>query len=100
MDGHIFPDQPIKLIKARKYPAMPVIIGNTAQDTLGWADSAGQVKDDASYAAAIEKVFGASARERILAMYPVKSYPTPRVAFAQVTTDAEFTCQSRRVARI
>ena len=99
MDGHIFPDQPIKLIKAGKYPAMPVIIGNTAQETLGWADTAGQVKDEASYTAAIEKVFGASARERILAMYPMKSYPTPRAAFAQLTTDAEFTCQSRRVAR-
>ena len=26
-------------------------------------------------------------------------YPTPRAAFVRVTTDAEFACQSRRVAR-
>jgi para-nitrobenzyl esterase len=99
MDGHIFPDQPLKLIMAGKYPSMPVIIGNTSGETGTWADTAGQVTDDASYAAAIDKVFGATARERILATYPAKSYPTPRAAFIQVTTDAEFTCQSRRVAR-
>jgi len=79
---------------------MPVIIGNTSEETLGWADTAGRVTDEASYASAIEKVFGASARERILANYPAKSYPTPRAAFVQVTTDAQFSCQSRRVARI
>ena len=78
---------------------MPVIIGNTSEETLGWADTAGRVTDEASYASAIENVFGASARERILAIYPAKSYPTPRAAFVQVTTDAQFTCQSRRVAR-
>jgi para-nitrobenzyl esterase len=100
MDGRIFPEQPLKMIMAGKYPAMPVIIGNTSEETLGWADTAGRVTDEASYASAIEKVFGASARERILANYPAKSYPTPRAAFVQVTTDAQFSCQSRRVARI
>ena len=44
-------------------------------------------------------MFGAAARERILAAYPAKAYASPRAAFAQLTTDAEFTCQSRRVAR-
>jgi len=78
---------------------MPVIIGNTSEETHSWADTAGRVTDSASYAAAIDKVFGTLARERILATYPVKSYPTPRAAFVQVTTDAEFTCQSGRVAR-
>lgn len=99
MDGRIFPDQPIHLIEKGQYPAMPVIIGNTAQETWGWADSAGKVTDEASYAAAIEKVFGPAARDRIVALYPPSSYPSPREAFAQLTTDAEFTCQSRRVAR-
>jgi para-nitrobenzyl esterase len=99
VDGHIFPDQPLKLIMEGKYPAMAVMIGNTSEETMPWADTAGKVTDDASYAAAIDKVFGAGARERILAQYPVKSYLTPRLAFMQLTTDSEFTCQSRRVAR-
>jgi para-nitrobenzyl esterase len=99
VDGHVFPDQPLKLITEGKYPPMPVIIGNTSQETLPWANSAGPVTDEASYAAAIERVFGAAMRERILAAYPAQSYPTPRSAFVQATTDSEFTCQSRRVAR-
>ena len=99
VDGHLFPDQPINLIRQRRYPAIPVIIGNTSEETLGWADTAGQVVDDASYGAAVDKVFGAGARDRILALYPASAYPSPRRAFAEVTTDAEFTCKSRRVAR-
>jgi para-nitrobenzyl esterase len=99
VDGHIFPDQPLRLIMEGKYPSMPVIIGNTSEETMPWADTAGRVTDDASYAAAIDRVFGAGSRERILAQYPLKSYPTPRLAFMRVTTDSEFTCQSRRVAR-
>lgn len=79
MDGRIFPDQPLKLIAAGKYPSMPVIIGNTSDETLGWADTAGRVTDESSYAAAIERVFGSSNRERILALYPPKSYPTPEL---------------------
>jgi para-nitrobenzyl esterase len=100
MDGHVFPEQPIKLIEQRKYPPMPIIIGNTAGETLGWADSAGKVTDDASYAAAIDKVFGRTARDRIVELYPPSAYPTQRKAFAQLTTDAEFTCTSRRVSRM
>jgi para-nitrobenzyl esterase len=78
---------------------VPIIIGNNTQETLVWADTAGKVTDEASYGAAIDKVFGAAARDRILKLYPASTYASPRMAFAQVTTDAEFTCQSRRVAR-
>jgi len=99
VDGHVFADQPIKLITDRQYPPMPVIIGSTTGETKSWADSARPVTDQSSYAAAIEKLFGADARDRILAVYPASAYATPRDAFAQLTTDAEFTCQSRRVAR-
>jgi para-nitrobenzyl esterase len=94
-----FADQPIKLITQRQYPAVPVIIGNSTEETSSWADTAGQVTDEASYSAAIDKVFGAAARPQILALYPASAYPAPRRAFAQATTDAEFTCKSRSVAR-
>jgi para-nitrobenzyl esterase len=99
MDGLIFPEQPIKLIAEKRHPAMPVIIGTTSNETGPWADTAGRVTDEASYAAAIDKVFGAAARERILAIYPTNAYSSPRAAFAQLTTDAQFTCQARRVSR-
>jgi len=99
MDGNVFPDQPIKLIKQGRHAAVPVIIGNSTEETWGWVDTAGQVIDEASYGAALDKVFGAPARERILALYPASAYANPRRAFAQVTTDAEFTCKSLAVAR-
>ena len=66
-------DQPLKLIMEGKYPPMPLIIGNTLEETMPWADTAGRVTDDASCAAAIDKVFATASRERILAQYPVKS---------------------------
>ena len=78
---------------------MPVTIGNTMEETLMWADTTGQVTDETTYGAAIDKVFGAVARSEILALYPSSAYPNPRRAFAQVTTDAQFTCKSRSVAR-
>jgi para-nitrobenzyl esterase len=100
MDGHVFPEQPIKLIAEKRYPAMPVIIGNTAVETGRWVDTAGRITDETSYAAAIDKVFGAAARDRILGLYPASAHASPQAAFAQVTTDAEFTCKSRHVARV
>src|SRR5947199_149782 len=70
MDGHVFPEQPIKLIAEKRYPAMPVIIGTTSNETGRWADTAGKVTDEKTYAAAIDKVFGSAARDRILRLYP------------------------------
>jgi para-nitrobenzyl esterase len=99
MDGHVFPQQPIKAIERKDFPPMSILIGNTAGETWGWADSAGKVTDAATYAAAIDKVFGAAAREQILQLYPASAFASPRHAFTQLTTDAEFTCTSRRVAR-
>ena len=98
-DGHVFPDQPLKLIAARQHHPMPVIIGNTAEETMPWVNSAGPVTDPASYAAVIEKLFGAEFRDAIVAQYPASAYPSPSRAFVTLTTDVLFTCQSRRVAR-
>jgi para-nitrobenzyl esterase len=99
MDGKVFVDQPIARIKRREYPAMPVMIGNTAEETMHFIDSLGSITDQATLAGAVTKVFGASSTPRILAEYPGDTYASPRAALVKITTDAEFTCQSRRVAR-
>jgi para-nitrobenzyl esterase len=99
MDGHVFPDQPLKIISRRGNAPMPIIIGDTADETLGWVRSGTPITDAASFATEIEKVFGAAARDRIIAAYPLSAYPSPLNAFVQLTTDAQFTCTSRRVAR-
>ena len=98
MDGQVFPDQPLKIISRRGHSAMPIIIGSTADETLGWVRSGTAITAE-TYAVEVEKVFGAAARDRILAAYPPSSYASPQDAFIQLTTDGQFTCPSRRVAR-
>jgi hypothetical protein len=85
-----------KLIAEKRYPAMPVIIGNTAAETAQWADTAGPVTDETSYAAAIDKVFGTAARDRILRLYPASNYASPRAAFAQEARREQRPGQCRR----
>jgi para-nitrobenzyl esterase len=100
MDGHIFPDQPIKIISRRAHTTMPIIIGDTADETLGWVRSGTPITDAETYAAEISKLFGPSAQDRIIAAYPLSAYPSSLKAFVQLTTDAQFTFTSRRVARV
>ena len=99
VDGRHVPEQPIAAIERGAHAAVPVIIGNTTQETMQWAGGMGPVSDAASYQAALAKVFGAEVTARIMAIYPLGAYPTPHAALMQLTTDSFFTCQSRRVAR-
>lgn len=99
MDGVIFPQQPIERIRQKRSPAVPVIIGNTSDETIQFINSLGPITDGASLSGAIERVFGNAMRDRIVEQYPLTSYSTPRAALVQLTTDALFTCPSRRVAR-
>jgi para-nitrobenzyl esterase len=100
MDGHIFPDQPKNLIKARRYKPLPVIIGGTADETRTFLNVIGAVPDAASYADAVTKLFGVQSRDAVLARYPATSFASPRGALEAATTDAYFTCATRRVARL
>lgn len=99
VDGHVFPEQPIARIRGRRYTPIPVIIGTTADETMGFVNGVGPVPDQASYAAAVERLFGSAPRDAILARYPAMSFATPRAALVAATTDAYFSCTSRRVAR-
>jgi para-nitrobenzyl esterase len=99
VDGKVFPEQPLAAIQRGAHAHMPVIVGNSTQETMQFVNAVGPVTDAASYEAAIGKVFGAAATPRVLAAYPASAHATPRAALVQLTTDALFTCQSRRVAR-
>ena len=100
VDGHAFPDQPARLIQSRRYTPMPVIIGSTADETRTFLNVIGAVPDAASYAEAVTRLFGAQSRDAILARYPAASFASPRAALEAATTDAYFTCTTRRVARL
>lgn len=100
VDGHVFPDQPIKMIRSKRYRPMPVIIGNTADETRQFLNVVGPVPDAASYAEAVTRLFGSQSRDAIVAHYPATSFATPRAALEAATTDAYFSCTTRRVARL
>jgi para-nitrobenzyl esterase len=100
VDGRVFPEQPLAIISRGAHEHMPVIIGNATNETIQFVDAVGPVTDAASYDNAIAKTFGSGAVARIRAQYPAADYPTPRQALVKLTTDALFTCQSRRVARV
>jgi para-nitrobenzyl esterase len=99
VDGVVFPAQPLEIIQAGRHAHMPVIVGNSTDETMLWAASAGPVNDAAGLDAALTRLFTAQAVPRIRAMYPLADYASPREAMVRITTDAFFTCQSLRVAR-
>ena len=74
------------------------LVGNSTGETMQFVDGLGPVPDAATYAAAVERVFGAQEAPRIVAAYPPAAFASPRQALVRLTTDAYFTCSSRRVA--
>ena len=78
---------------------MPVIIGNTADETGTFLNVMDPVNDAAAYAGAVTKLFGESMRDAVLSRYPAAKFASPRAALEAATTDAYFTCTTRRVAR-
>lgn len=99
VDGKVFPEQPLATIARGAHAHMPVIIGNNSEETMLFVNGLGPVTDETTYQAAIAQVFGADAMPRIAAAYPLASQATPKLALMRLTTDALFTCQSRRIAR-
>ena len=100
VDGHVFPDQPNKMIQAKRYKPIPVIIGTSAAETRAWLVAGWPALDPATYSDLVKKLFGSKAHDAILAHYPVTSFPTPLAALEAVTVDAYFSCTSRRVAHM
>ena len=99
IDGYVFPDQPRKLLAAGSGARIPVIVGNNFQESVSWMADIGPIGDDEMYEKAVERVFGAALRNRIVGQYPSAEFPSPRDAFIRATTDAIFTCAARRVAQ-
>lgn len=99
VDGVVVPQQPIAAIHAGRHTAVHALVGNSTHETMQFVDSVGPVADEAAYATAVARVFGAQDAPRIVTAYPAASFASPREALVRLTTDAYFTCSSRRVAR-
>jgi len=99
VDGRLVPEQPLATIRRGAHASMPVIVGNSTQETMLFVNSVGPVTDATSYEGAIARVFGAAQVARIAQAYPLSAHASPRDALVKLSTDALFTCQSRRVTR-
>lgn len=94
IDGVLLPDDPSATLAAGGQNDVPFVIGSNAQETSQWVPT----MTDEEYEALVKSVAGFWADE-ILALYPVEDFESARFAWIEVTTDASFTCPTRRIAR-
>ena len=73
-----------------------MILGTNADETSRMVPA---VRTDADYRAAVTAQYGAALANRVLVQYPSARFSSPRTALIALTTDATWTCPTRRLAR-
>ncbi|MEM6370629.1 MAG: carboxylesterase family protein [Myxococcota bacterium] len=102
VDGVLLPDAPRSLIGARTHNAVPILVGSTREENgLG----APNLQTEAAYQAAVRALYGGAGVpnaviDRLLEIYPVDDYPSPRAAYVSLTSDLRFTCSARQDAEL
>jgi para-nitrobenzyl esterase len=95
----VLPLQPAAALSADRYSHVPLLQGTNHDEgrffvAFGY-DLAGHPLTAAEYAQVIQASYGASAAA-VLAAYPLSGYASPDLAYAQVITDAAFSCPALR----
>jgi len=99
VDGVELPDQPRELYRRGQISRVPIIIGTNRDEGWTFVDRSYPAGLDVlQYERAVRTEFGMDA-EAVLRLYALASFATPKDALARITTDAEFTCEARRIAR-
>ena len=93
VDGDLLPMDPMAALEAGARLEVPLIIGTNADETAQWVPT----MTAEQYNSTIESVFGRLA-DRVLEVYPLSAYASPRWAWIALTTDAAFTCPARTIA--
>ena len=93
VDGDLLPMDPMEALEAGARLAVPLIIGTNADETAMWVPT----MTEEQYNSTIESLFGRLA-DRVLEVYPLSAYDSPRWAWIALTTDAAFTCPARTFA--
>jgi para-nitrobenzyl esterase len=100
VDGLEVPDQPHELYRRGLFSRIPIMIGTNRDEGWTFVDRSFPSGFDAlQYERIVQGEFGMDATA-ILRTYPATAFLTPKDALARVTTDAEFTCEARRIARV
>ncbi|MBL8229241.1 MAG: carboxylesterase family protein [Bryobacterales bacterium] len=95
VDGYVLPAAPLDLIQAGQHNRVPFAIGANADETAVFT----LPLTEAAYRATVVRALGPVIGALVLREYPVTAYDSPRQALIAVTTDSQFVCPSRAIAR-
>jgi para-nitrobenzyl esterase len=96
VDGIVVPKSPWEMFASGTHNVVPTMVGSNANETENLTPES--LSGCSGYELAARETFGELADE-VLAEYPCANYASGRHAFVEATTDAVFTCQTRRVLR-
>lgn len=95
VDGELLPDGFREAASAAALAPVPLILGAN-EDEMAQRVPVGVTEED--YVAFVTAHYGLLADE-LLSIYAVDQWPTPRLALIALTTDLQFVCPARRIAR-
>jgi para-nitrobenzyl esterase len=99
VDGLVIPDSPLAVIRRGQHNHVPFVVGVNSDET---SRETVAILTAAQYQEAVLAYVGGSPllAALVLARYPIAEYgDSPRRAFTAVTSDANFICPARRIAR-
>jgi len=98
IDGVVVPEPPLERVAAGRHNRVPLVVGANRDET---GRSVPLVMSEVGYRAAVYALVASPlVAEAILARYPSEEYGgDPRRAFVALTSDANFVCGARRIAR-
>ncbi|MFO1420626.1 MAG: carboxylesterase family protein [Candidatus Competibacteraceae bacterium] len=97
VDGYVLPVEPIDALDSGQHNPVPFVIGANADETSTFGIPI--TLTEYEYQLAARAVFDPAQADAVLARYPVSAYGSPRDALIAATTDAQFVCPARRIAR-
>jgi para-nitrobenzyl esterase len=100
VDGIEIPDQPRWLFESGLFHRVPAIVGTNRDEGWGFVlRSFPSGVDQSQYEDWLATEFGGLA-PMFLALYPVNASLSPTEAMSQLTGDAQFVCEARRLVRL
>jgi para-nitrobenzyl esterase len=103
VDGHVLKDSPIVIMTNGTHNHVPIIQGNAAEEASALDDAVSQnIKTEGDFYKAVweavQKIPGAN-YSKVVSLYPVNKYPSPRQAYNAIDADRRYKCTSRTVLR-
>jgi len=99
VDGHVLPDFPLSILQKGQHNHMPLLIGTTGEEmVLMGYEASKNIHTERDYVDAVTAVAGPWA-PKLLSLYPVQTYASPRQAYNDISADNVFVCPARKIAR-